>query len=127
MYDSKGKEAMFRSKVRSTKYFFNLEKGNYEKKVITQLKIKEGEIVSDIKRINEEIESFYKTFLTSNITPEGHTIDKEFDLFSAKLHNPKLSHEEQKELEYDLTKDELLNALKGFKPDKTPGDDGFTK
>lgn len=55
MYDSKGKEAMFRSKVRSTKYFFNLEKGNYEKKVITQLKIKEGEIVSDIKRINEEI------------------------------------------------------------------------
>lgn len=30
-------------------------------------------------------------------------------------------------LEEDLTKEELLNALKGFQPDKTPADDGFTK
>ena len=26
-----------------------------------------------------------------------------------------------------MTKDELLNALKGFQPNKTPGYDGFTK
>ena len=26
-----------------------------------------------------------------------------------------------------MTKDELLNALKGFQPNKTPGDDGFTR
>ena len=43
----KGKEAMLRFKVKwveqgekSAKYFFNLEKRNYEKKTITQLKIK---------------------------------------------------------------------------------------
>ena len=35
--------------------------------------------------------------------------------------------DEVSELEHDLTKDELLNALKGFQPGKTPGDDGFTK
>ena len=50
---------MFRSKVKwveqgekPTKYFFNLEKRNYEKKIITQLKISDGKIISDIKQIN---------------------------------------------------------------------------
>ena len=45
IYSIKGKEAMFRSRTRwiengekPTKYFFNLEKRNYEKKIITQLK-----------------------------------------------------------------------------------------
>ena len=54
-------------------------------------------------------------------------IDKEFDLFSAELHNQKLSDDEREELEYDVTKDELLTALKGFTQNKTPGNDGFTK
>ena len=53
---------MFRSKARwiekgekLTNYFFNLEKRNYEKKVIAQLKLESGEIISDIKQINKEI------------------------------------------------------------------------
>ena len=54
IYHTKGKEAMFRSKMRwiengkkPTKYFFNLEKRNYEKKIITQLKTIDGEIITD--------------------------------------------------------------------------------
>ena len=43
------------------------------------------------------------------------------------MENPKLSEDEQQELENDLTKEELLNALQGFKENKTPGEDGFTK
>ena len=134
IYDLKSQEAMFRSKVKwieygekPTKYFFNLEKRNYKRKVITKLKPTDGEIITDSRRINEEIENFYKSFLTSNMSQEDHMIDKEFDLFSAELHNQKLSDDEREELEYDITKGELLTALKGFKPDKTPGDDGFTK
>ena len=56
---------MFRSKVKwigygekTTKYFFNLEKRNYERKVITKLKSMDGEIITDSRRINEEIENF---------------------------------------------------------------------
>ena len=37
-----------------------------------------------------------------------------------------LSEDEQQELENDLSKEELLSALKGFKENKTPGEDGFT-
>ena len=44
MFDSKGKEAMFRSKARwveqgeANKIFFNLEKTNYDRKIIKELK-----------------------------------------------------------------------------------------
>jgi len=62
---------MFRSRTRwiengekPTKYFFSLEKRNYEKKIITQLKTTDGEIISDMTKINKETENYYKNFLT---------------------------------------------------------------
>ena len=53
-------------------------------------------------------------------------MNKSFNSFVEDLKNPTLSEDEQQELENDLAK-ELLNALKGFKENKTPGEDGFTK
>lgn len=38
-----------------------------------------------------------------------------------------LPEQENQELEFELSIDEVRNALKGFQNDKTPGDDGFTK
>ena len=62
IYEEKGRGAMFRPKTRwtengekPTKYFFNLEKTRYEKKIISQLQIGEDEFVSDFKQINKEI------------------------------------------------------------------------
>ena len=135
IYAIKGKEAMFRSRTRwiengekPTKYFFNLEKRNYEKKIITQLKTTDGEIISDMTKINKEIENYYKNFLTTKVSQEKiNDYDDHFASFTSNLQNPKLCEVEVNELEHDLTKDELLNALKGFQPGKTPGDDGFTK
>ena len=63
---------MGRARRKPTKYFFNLEKRNYEKKIITQLKLSDGEIISDIKQINKEIEEYYKSFLTSKVPLEDH-------------------------------------------------------
>ena len=125
----------FRSKVKwveqgekPTKYFFNLGKCNYEKKFLTQLKLSNGEIISDIKQINKEIEEYYKSFLTSKVPPEDHkNLNESFNSFVEGLENPKLSDDEQQELEDDLSKEELLSALKGFKENTTPGEDGFTK
>ena len=98
------------------------------KKIITQLKTIDGEIITDLSMINEEIENYYKNFLTARIPQdENNNFDDNFARFSSDLQNPKLAQDEASELEQELTKDELLNALKGFQPDKTPGDDGFTK
>ena len=74
IYDNKAREAMFRSKARwiekgekPTNYFFNLEKRNFEKKVIAQLKIENGEIITDMKEINKELESFYSDLLGTKL------------------------------------------------------------
>jgi len=50
-----------------------------------------------------------------------------FNSFVEDLKNPKLTEDEQEEQENDLSKEELLNVLKGFKQNKTPGEGGFTK
>ena len=100
---------MFRSKARwiergekATNYFFNLEKRNYEKKVIQQLKLENGEIISDIKQINEEIESFHSNLLETN---SSNPIDfnEEFNAFVADLQIPQLTPEESSALESNLT------------------------
>ena len=108
LYEKLG-EAMFRSKARwiergekATNYFFNLEKRNYEKKVIAQLKLENGEIISDIKQINEEIESFHSNLLETN---SSNPIDfnEEFNAFVADLQIPQLTPEESSALESNLT------------------------
>jgi len=43
------------------------------------------------------------------------------------LQNPKLTEDEQQELKNDLSKEELLNVLKGLQKNKTPGEDGLAK
>ena len=48
--------------------FFNLEKRNFEKKVIAQLKVENGKITSDMKQINQEIESFYSYLLQTKLS-----------------------------------------------------------
>jgi len=73
-------------------------------------------------KINEEMGNYYKNFLTSTISQEkNNDYEDHFALYTLNLRNPKLCEDEVSELEHDLTKDKLLNALKGFHPGKTPG------
>ena len=113
MYEKRGKEALFRSKARwiekgekPTRYFFNLEKRNFEKKTIAQLKLVNGEIVSDMKQINKEIESFYSDLLETKLS---HLTDfgENFNTFVENLVIPKLSVEQSMALEVELTLDEI--------------------
>jgi len=74
IYEEKGRGAIFRSKARwiengekPTKFFFNLEKRNYEKKIVSQLQIGEGNFLSDFKQVNKEMENHYGQFYKTNI------------------------------------------------------------
>lgn len=67
-------------------------------------------------------------FLTSKVPQDDHEhLNELFNSFVEDLKNPKLTEDEQEEQENDLSKEELLNVLKGFKQNKTPGEGGFTK
>ena len=75
IHDTRGKEAIFTSKAKwlengekPTKYFFNLEKYNYEKKLIREVKLENGEVISSVAQVNKEIENFYGKLYTSKIS-----------------------------------------------------------
>ena len=71
----KGKEAIFRSKIKwieqgenQQSIFFNLEKKNYVTEILLQIKLDHGEITSDMKKINKQIEGFFSETYKSKLT-----------------------------------------------------------
>ena len=129
IYEEKGKQAMFRAKCRwiengerPTKYFFNLEKRNYNKKTISELRLQDESTTNNENVILDQIETFYKNLYTS----EGNFSDEACDLFVRNLEIPTLRDEERDNLEGPLTNDECRKALETFQNDKAPGEDGFT-
>jgi len=65
IHESRGKEAIFRSKVqwvelgeKPTKYFFKLEKANYEKKVVREVKLQYEEVISNPVHVNKKSKTF---------------------------------------------------------------------
>ena len=116
---------------RPTKYFFNLEKNNYEKKFIQKVELENGGVISGFALVNKEIENFYGKMYTSKIlgnntsdvSEHNHNIHK----FAEGLNIPQLNVEEQESLEKDLTFEELKETLTSFAGNKLPGEDGFTK
>ena len=74
IYNLRCKEAIFRSRAKwieegekPTKYFFNLEKRNYEKKTILQVKLENGKTTSDLKKVNKEIGRFFSNMFTTKL------------------------------------------------------------
>ena len=103
IYEHKGKEAIFRSKVKwleqgekPSKYFFNLEKTNYEKKFIREVKLEDGDTTSEPKQIEKELENFYSNMYTSKNTPnnEPQGEKKSFEFFVEGIEIPQLNVEE---------------------------------
>ena len=128
IYEEKGRAAIFRSKCRwvekgeqPTKYFFNLEKRNYNRKTITELQTDDNEIVQEDK-ILETIEKFYKDLYSPKITVS----QMNFDEFIEDIEIPKLDNEEKNELQGLFTLEECKKVLETFKNNKSPGEDGFT-
>ena len=129
IYEDKGRAGIFRSKSRwvekgekPTKYFFNLERKNYNKKTISELRIDEETIVKDAKRIREAIEQFYSQLYKSERLLEQN----DFESFIEDVKIPKLSTEDRENLEGPLTYEECKEALDNFETDKSLGEDGFT-
>lgn len=129
IYEDRGKQAMFRAKCRwiengerPTKYFFNLEKRNYNKKTIGELRLQDGSTTKNEKSILNHIEAFYKDLLSSQITFN----DDMYNSFVQNLQLPKLSDDERDSLDGPLRFDECKKVLETFQSDKSPGEDGFT-
>lgn len=129
IYEEKGKQTMFRAKCRwiengerPTKYFFNLEKSNYNKKTISELWLHDDSTTRNETVIVEQIENYYRNLYTSDLTFS----ETAYDTFIDNVDSPKLSEDVQEILEGPLTYEECEKILETFQNDKAPGEDGFT-
>jgi len=127
--EAKGKGAIFRSKVRwveqgekPRKHFFNLEKRNFNLKVIMEMKREDSKILVEEDEIMREIESFYENLYALHDEDNSEA----FNDFVRDLQTDKLTDEEREDLEGYITIEECSKVLKTSPAGKSPGDDGFT-
>ena len=59
---------MDRTRRKTNKVLFYLEKKNYVTKTLLQIKLDDGEITSDMKKINKQIEVFFSETYKSKLT-----------------------------------------------------------
>ena len=92
-YEEKSKGLMLCSKTRCTergeeptKYFFNLEKKNYNRKKKVELELSNGKHLHKADEIMQVIENFYRDLYTST----GDIDDDRFENFIHSLEIPKL-------------------------------------
>ena len=114
IYDKKGMAAIFSSKCRwiekgerPTKYFFNLEKKNYIKKTITELRMEDETIIKNETQILDAIENYFNNL---HMSAESTTQD-DYDEYIQDLSLPRLSDEERDKMEGFLTYEECKNVL----------------
>jgi len=93
-YEEKGCMAIFRSKYRwvekgerPTRYFFNLEKQNYNRKTITELQTDNNDIIKEKDNILETIEIFYEDLYSSKTTVSQVDFDEFQSLIMKKRTN----------------------------------------
>ena len=99
-----------------------MEKKNYNKKVISELKRSDGKIIVNDQDIMTDIQTFYENLYSSNI---DHSSNAFID-FGRDLQFAKLSDEKKSNLDGEITLEECEKILNTFQNGKSPGDDGYT-
>ena len=115
---------------KSTKYFLNLEKRQYNKKNISRLKKENGDIISDNNEILNEQKSFYEQLYTTIPVNYSEPNIKELEtkFFEHEDENYKLNNEERDDINGKfITETEIKQALDKMKNGKTPGNDGIPR
>ena len=78
---------------RSNKYFFNLEKRNHSRKLVSKLKLQNGSVITNQFDILEEQSKFYKSLYNSQQSSSAY--EPEADEFFNPSNIPTLSDHEQ--------------------------------
>ena len=84
-----------------------------------------GEKIYDPEAILEEQKLFYKNLYTSS-TKNNANLGKDIDDFLSDIDKPVLNGEDREGLTKELTDKEVLDTIKTFATNKSPGMDGFS-
>ena len=98
-------------------FFCNLEKRNYVDKTMKKVQLSNGSIITSQKEILEQIRQFYEELFKERKDTPSNEIPP--DIFS------KIKKIACPDIGSDIQVDELSNALKNMKNNKSPGIDGI--
>ena len=110
---------MFEEDEKSSSYFYNIEIKNGQDKSWTCIKLPDGTYSNNLDIIIKEQTRFYKHLYTS----EGWDEQEGNKLIGNIEHV--LSETEKSKIENEIQKEEIFNAVKSFKLNKSPGEDGI--
>ena len=102
-------------------FFCSLEKRNFIEKTIKCIKLKDGECITDQKKILTRVRKFYLDLFSQK---QGSQ-DIQYNEFLKNLNTKKLTKQESDTLEGNLTMEEIGQALKQMQNNKCPGIDDF--
>ena len=122
----KTKGAIIRSRIqfieegeKNSAYFYNLEKRTANLKTISRLELSNNTITEDPITILDEMKNYYAKLYFSATTESP-------DNFINSLNNPSdIKQEHLREMEKDITENELLQIIKSLPNNKSPGEDGL--
>ena len=106
------------------KYFLNLKKQNYSKKLVSRLKLQNGSVLTNQFDILEEQSKFYQSLYNSQKSDSANEPD---DMFLNPNNISTLSDNEQALCKGLISEIEAIKALKEFTVAKSPGTDSLTK
>ena len=119
--------ARIRSKVnwyekgaKSSQYFLNLEKKMAHDKLWTNIKTSDGNYKEDTSSILEEQIKYYQNLFTSD------GCDRDSAEYLTSNLETKVNETDKEMCDKEVSIDEIFNAAKLQKPDKSPGDDGIS-
>ena len=108
---------------KSNKYFLNLENSRKKKSCIRKLNTENDKSTTNPNEILNEIQLFYANLYDKK---GDHSDENLIDPFLSTVNTGKLTDEQRDSIDKQLTMSECFTALKTFKKNKTPGNDGLT-
>ena len=129
MLERNTKGASVRSRARwiefgekNSKYFFGLEKRQNDKKSIRLLRNSQGVLISQQKKVSNELVDFYKSLFSE----DQHLTENECFEFLQKFSPPTVSAAEKQHCDRRITENECFKAISQLSNNKFPGLDEFS-
>ena len=118
----RSRAAWLKDGEKPSKLLTSLETKGYIDKTIKRLQKQNGKFISNQKDILKEVKNVYKNLFSQTSSGSKPQLDEILN----KLNTVKLTEDETRSLEKDLSMEEISEALKQMKNGKSPGIDGFT-
>ena len=125
------KSAQIRSKVKyitegdkSTKFFLGLEKSNANSKLLPNIELDDGTLITNQHDIRNAQRDFYKTLYS--VEDGNRSLDNDLNNFLKDSNVPTLTNDEMKSCEGKISIEEATHALKNMNNGSSPGPDGLS-